>query len=259
LLARKQELILVEQEIRTASARLARLVRLDPFVTLYPAESRPLPVEYLSADMQGGELAATALSNRPELAEHRALVKAACFRLRQAQSGPWLPSLILDVSGGGFGGGRNGFFGDFDGRSDIEAAALWQLQNLGAGDRALVRERASDVRQARLQVVALMDQVVTEAADALARVEARRTQLEQAELAVAAATDGFNRSFRLFTDSGVELILPIEVLQSIEALARAQQNYLMAVIEYNRFQLQLYWALGCPIEHLTTVDNANSP
>jgi outer membrane protein TolC len=248
LLGRKQELLLGEQDISVASARLARLVRMDPFVAIHPAVQRPVPVEYIITGTPGGELAATALANRPELAEHRALVQSACSRLRQAQYGPWLPSLVLDASGGGFGGGPHGFFGEFDGRSDVEAAAVWQFQNLGIGDRAVVRERASEVRQAQLRVVSLMDQVVTEAAEASARVHARQKQLKQAEQAVAAATDSFNRSLKLFTDGGIELILPLEVLQSIAALTKAQQDYLSAMIEYNRVQLQLQWALGFPVD-----------
>jgi outer membrane protein TolC len=251
-LSRQQEVQLAEQGIRVASARLARLLHLDPFVSLRPAETSLLPIEFVSPDTARGDLAATALSNRPELAEHRAMIQAACARLRQAQYGPWLPSLLLDASGGSFGGGRNSFFGDFDGRSDVEAAAVWQFQNLGLGDRALVRERASEVRQAQLRVVSLMDEVVTEAAEAAAGVEARRGQLEHAKQAVVSATDSYRRNLKLFTDGGIELILPIEVLQSASALAKAQQDYLTAVVEYNRAQLQLHWALGFPIDSVTT-------
>jgi len=189
--------------------------------------------------------------NRPELAENQALVQAASTRLRQAQYGPWLPSLVLDAGGGGFGGGRNEFFGNFGGRSDVEAAAVWQFQNLGLGDRALIRERASDVRQAQWRAVSLMDQVVTETAEAAARVDARRRQLEFARLAVTSATDAHQRSLRLFTEGGIELILPIEVLQSIGAMTKAQQDVLTAVIEFNRAQCQLQWALGFPVDSIT--------
>jgi outer membrane protein TolC len=152
------------------------------------------------------------------------------------------------LTAGGFGGGPNGFFGDFDGRSDVGAAAVWQFDNLGFGDRARVRERASEVRQAELRVLGVMDQVVTEAAEAAARVEARRHQLDLARQAVAAATDSYSRNLKLFTDSGVELILPLEVLQSVAALNEAQQDYLEAVIEYNKAQIQLHWAIGSPVE-----------
>jgi outer membrane protein TolC len=248
LLARRQETELAERQVRVAAARLARLLRLDPFVELVPGDAQAVPVDYFGESFADVDLATTALSNRPELMEHRALVGAAVARLREARLGPLLPSLVVDVAAGGFGGGPNGFFGDFDGRSDVGAAAIWEFENLGFGDRARIRERASDVRQAELRVLGVMDQVVTDAAEAAANVAARREQLKLAQQAVTAATDSYTRNLQLFTDSGVELILPLEVLQSVAALSAAQQDNLEAVVEYNKSQVQLHWAIGSPVE-----------
>jgi len=41
--------------------------------------------------------------------------------------------------------------------------------------------------------------------------------------------------------------LPIEALQSAQALFTARQAYLQAVIDYNEAQLRLYRALGWPV------------
>lgn len=247
LLARRQETELTMPHVRIASARLARWIRLDPFVELVPADEQAVPVEYFSESLANVDLATTALSNRPELAEQRAFVGAAIAKLREARFGPILPSLVIDVSAGGFGGGPNGFFGGFDGRSDVAAAAVWEFENLGLGDRARIRERAAEVRQAEMRTLAVMDQVVTDAAEAAAQVAARRRQLDLARQAVAAATNSYERNLALFTDSGIELILPLEVLQSITAMNDARLAYLEAVIEYNKAQVQLHWAIGSPI------------
>ena len=40
--------------------------------------------------------------------------------------------------------------------------------------------------------------------------------------------------------------LPIEVLQSIQALAQSRREYLRTVIDYNRAQFSLHRALGWP-------------
>ena len=85
------------------------------------------------------DLIATGLRNRPELAEAQALVQATLLRLKQARLRPFIPSLAFRYSGGGFGGGRNGFFGDFDARSDADVNLYWELQNLGFADRAIAR------------------------------------------------------------------------------------------------------------------------
>jgi len=246
--ARLQELDLADQDKRVASARIARLLRLDPFLTLVPAEERPVPIDLTDLTQGRQEFAATALGSRPELAESRALANAAAARLRQVQYGPWLPSLLLDYDAGGFGGGPNDFFGDFDGRSDAEAAAIWTVRNLGHGEWAAQRERASEVRQARLRIVDQMDRVVSEVAESLARVDARRAQLDSAQMAVEAAQRSYDLNIKLFREGGIELILPIEVVQSVNALARARQDYLTAVVEHNRAQFELLWALGFPLQ-----------
>ena len=85
------------------------------------------------------DLIVTGLRNRPELAEAQALVQATLLRLKQARLRPFIPSLAFRYSGGGFGGGINGFFGDFAARSDADVNLYWELQNLGFADRAIAR------------------------------------------------------------------------------------------------------------------------
>ncbi len=93
-----------------------------------------------------------------------------------------------------------------------------------------------------------MDRVVSETAQAAARVQARRGQLDAARLAAEAAARSFERNLKLFADGGVELILPIEVLQSVNALLQARRDQLGAIIGYNQAQWQLHWALGYPLQ-----------
>src|SRR5207245_3812604 len=168
-----------------------------------------------------------------------------------------LAGVVLGSTAGGFGGGRNGFFGDYGARGDAEFALVWELKNLTLGDRALQRQRESEVRQALIQQIAEMDRVVAEVAEALSRVKARRAQMESARLAVEAAARSYDLNSKLFKQGGIELIRPIEVLQSLQALARAKQDYLNTVIEYNRAQFQLYWALGYPVQDAKQTDQPN--
>ena len=65
----------------------------------------------------------------------------------------------MRYSGGGFGGGRNDFFGDFDARSDVDVNLYWEVQNLGLADRAIARSRAAQGRAATLQLMKVQDRV----------------------------------------------------------------------------------------------------
>src|SRR5262249_17767675 len=133
---RHEERVRALQEVRTASAELARLLHLDPGGFLLPVEDFRWPLNLPGeewADVPLEDLAAFALQNRPELAENRALIDAALARLRTAEWRPLLPNVIVNYNWGGFGGGPDlkprgprgipalgpsGVIADFGSRSD---------------------------------------------------------------------------------------------------------------------------------------------
>lgn len=225
------------------SAQLAELLRLDPRVELDPLDATAMPVELVSTGKPLAELIRSALENRPELEQSDALVHAACERLRHARYGPLLPSVLLGFSVGGFGGGTGSMLGNSSDRTDYDAMVVWELRNLGMGDRALTAERRSQCEQARILEVAMLDRVSSEVSQAHSQVTSRRKQIAIAESAVERAMNSFrlNRT-RIFEKQG----LPIEVLQAIQSLALTRREYLATVIDYNQAQFRLHTALGQP-------------
>ena len=126
------------------------------------------------------DLITAGLKNRPELAQAQALVDATLSRLKQARLRPFIPSLAFRYSGGGFGGGVNGFFGNFGGRSDVDVNLYWELQNLGMADRAIAKSRAAQQRTAVLQLMQLQDRVASEVVRADKQRIAAGRQLREA-------------------------------------------------------------------------------
>jgi outer membrane protein TolC len=234
-----------EEEVAVSSARLNELLRLDPTTTLLPREPTIVPVELVSGEEPLTELLATGLSNRPELAESSHLVGEAVQRYRREKYAPLLPSAFLAVSHSGFGGGQGSLIDNFDDRFDFDAAAYWELRNLGFGDGAAREEARARYEQARLHNLQVMDRVAREVIEAHAQVNARHRQIAVAESGIRAATDSYQRNMaRIRAGEG----LPIEVLQSIEALDQARREYLRAVVDHNEAQFRLHRALGWPIQ-----------
>lgn len=66
-----------------------------------------------------------------------------------------------------------------------------------------------------------------------------------AEAGITAAQDSYRRSAERIRDGQG---LPIETLQSIQALDQTRRQYVRAVADYNRAQFQLQRALGWPIK-----------
>ncbi|WP_020471768.1 TolC family protein [Zavarzinella formosa] len=258
---RDAELTQAEADILTASARLAQLLNLGPTTRLKPIDGWVVPAPIVPDPVPLAELIAIALMQRPELAERRAEIQEALYALSSAKILPFSPNVILGFSSGTFGGGSNLVssptgvvaangssqtgprFGNFDGRTDFDAVMYWTLQNLGVGNLALIRAADSRAKQANWRERETFNRVRTDVAESHARVNARFLQIDIAAKAFEASQEAYTQDLaRIKGREG----LPIEVIDSLRLLSRSRYEYLDAVIDYNRYQFQLYVALGQP-------------
>jgi outer membrane protein TolC len=242
---RERQRVEVQGRLAVASARLARLLLLPADLPLRPTDPAVVPIALVPEDLPLAELVAQALAGRPELAENRAEIGAALERWRAAKVAPWVPRLRLEYAAGGFGGGQDEFFGDFDGRGDVAATAVWQFQNFGLGNLALMRERRAQYNETALRQAGLEARVAAQVVAAFSEAFARRRQLGISQREVAAARDSYQLNERRIRQAP-EQARPIELLQAIQALFQARQDYLQVVLDYNRAQFRLYTALGNP-------------
>ena len=89
-----------------------------------------------------------------------------------------------------------------------------------------------------------MDLVAREIVETYSQVQARKRQIASAQEGITAAQHSYERNLeRIRNVQG----LPIEVLQSIQALDAARREYLRAVVDYNTAQFRLHRALGWPV------------
>jgi outer membrane protein TolC len=244
----KKSVTLAVGDLEVASAELVRRIRLDPRLVVAPIEPPEAVLRLVPETCPIDELILTGLRSRPELAEAQALVQATITRLKQAKLRPFIPSLALRYSGGGFGGGVNSFFGNFNGRSDADVNLYWELQNLGFADRAIARQRAAQQRTANLELMKVQDRIASEIVRAEKERIAASRQMDEAGRAVPEAQASLDLNLaNIRRGAGLPgATRPIEVLQPIQALAQARADYLGAVLAYNRAQFRLYRALGRP-------------
>lgn len=241
LAIRRNDVLRAEEAVRVASARLAQLLRLDPTTPLVPQEPAMVPIHLFQSDVPVQSLVAQGLMARPEVRESRALVCEAVNRLERERYAPLIPSVLLGVSQGGFGAGVGGDIEGFADRFDADAVAWWELRNLGRGEAAARGEMRSRVQQARWREVSMLDQIAREVVEAHAQVEARQQQLAIAQEAVSLARSSYDKNLdRIQNAQG----LPLEVLQSLQALAQAQREYLRVVSDHNGSQFALQRATG---------------
>ena len=126
LARRRAELRQAEGRILEASARLCRLLNLDPSIRLHPTDAQVVPMPIIPDPVPLHELIAIALMGRPELGERRAVIREALLALEGAKVLPFSPTILLGFSSGGFGGGSDlvvPVFGNFGTRADFDAVA----------------------------------------------------------------------------------------------------------------------------------------
>jgi outer membrane protein TolC len=231
-----------------ASGRVARLLMLRPDVGLAPADARIVPIALVPETIKIDDLLAMAMANRPELRQSLALAGAATAQLREAKLAPFIPRLHVEYDGGTFGGGSNSTMSDFGSSGDGTAEAYWMLHNLGAGDAAQVRARQAEADEAAINVSDVQSRIAEDVVSVVQLTEANRASLETAQQAVRQAAETWQRlhdaSFGLA--SAGHRYDPLQPLIALRDLAQAQREYLGVVIEYNRTQFRLFWALGQP-------------
>ena len=252
---RQRELFEATGQAKVIAARLVELLNLPPTVTVVPIEPALVPLELIPDDASVDGLVAQGLSSRPELAENQSLAEAARLRWRAAKLQPLLPELRLEYIAGGFGGGKNSYFGDFNGRGNGLASARWQIDNLGLGNRAEQRERYSQYQQTLFRKTRIENEVAREIISAHALSEARKNELTPAQKAIEAARESFAQNLKGVADAPKQY-RPIELLQALQALARTRLDYLQVVAAHNRAQFRLYAALGNP--PLTALEGART-
>ena len=251
-----------------ASADLTRVLRLDPSATVSPIEPPNLRVTLISPQEPVDALIPIGLTGRPELASQQALVQAALARIKQERIRPLVPSLILqgspgpsgpggDLMGGVFGSGAHGAGNPWLAREDVSVGLVWELKNLGLGNRALVRERQGEQQQLLVELFRIQDQVAAEIARAHVQVRSAASRVTSAESGLREAGLAYDGSVgelgKVERAGDVEVLVrrAFEVIDALRSLSTAYDTYFLSINDYNRAQFQLYRSLGCPAEILT--------
>ncbi len=239
------------ERVDVASARLSQALSIDAGRRIVPLDPTVVPIELVSLELDKGALISMGLANRPELKETQALVAAACEQHNRQKYAPFVPSVLLGFSTGGFGGGLGNNLSNVNGRYDVNALMSWKVRNLGFGEGAARRETEAQIQQAKFEQVRVLDQVAREVSEAHSQVIHRAERIAITQRAIQSAEGSYERNLSRIRDGQG---IPLEVLQSVQALEDARRAYLKAVIEYNEAQFRLQWALGWPVSALGESD-----
>jgi outer membrane protein TolC len=247
---RREEAAALRGRRAAASARLARLLLLDPAVELTPYEPAVVPLVLIPGETTLRQLVATGLRGRPEVATARAAVGAAGATLRQAKAAPLLPRVQADFIGGGLSGGRGNDFSPLTSQYNAGVAAVWNLEAFGVGNVYAIRGRQAAYDASLMHLREVESLVAAQVVEAAQTSAARYAAMEPAQEAVRQALEMY-RKFRdaSFAMLGAKAQLQFDALEpltAVNSLNQARVQYLQQVVEFNRSQFRLYTAIGQP-------------
>jgi outer membrane protein TolC len=233
----------LESQVRSASAKLAYLLGLDPCTELVPADSELIAFPLADADAPVCDLVAQALAAGPGVKELEAILCLIQQGMADA-AGPsrFLPTFTAQMLEGGFWAGRNDQL-DPANRFDLGVQARWSLTELCTAD---IRRRVAASLQAQAQFTYcdLRGKLTLGVQEAREAILSGREQLKLAEAQIQQAKSAVDLS-----ETRLREAIPgatfSEVLLAQRSLAAARANYLMILRDFDKAQLRLMVLTGC--------------
>jgi outer membrane protein TolC len=230
-----------QENVRLASAKLVQILHLDPIVELMPRDPSVVPLSIVSPKEPLGALVSQALAMRPETQQSAALLGAAQHAKNGAIYGPLVPSVGGQAFFGGLGGGQGSETGNFGESEDYVALLAWRVGPGGLFDFGNIRARQARLRGAALAADKVIDQVANEVITSRTRVQSLADQIATAKQSLSDAEEAL-RLGQERKEFGVGVVL--ETILAEQDLARARNDYLNIITDYNKTQYALLRALG---------------
>ncbi len=251
---------------RLASADLTQVLRLDPRAVIVPVEHDHLQITLIDPARPLEELMPVGMTNRPELSSKQAMIQAAQVGIRREKWRPFIPTVIITgfqtpgdmrMMFGIFGTGADRFMNLWSLREDISAQVAWQVEGLGFGNLARVKEQRGEQSKAIVELYRTQDMVAAEITQSQAHLQSATVRVAEAERALREALLNYDKNYEgLRQTKRIENILeqayrPQEVVAALSRLRAAYDAYFTTVADYNQSQFQLFHALGYPAQELT--------
>ncbi len=199
----EQQAVQSRQEWRVRSADLTQVLRLDPRSVVVPLEHDHLQLTLIEPGRVLDDLIPIGLTNRPELAGHQAMVQQVIAALRREKMRPLTPSIMLNgfqtpselIQAGIFGLGPNSRMNQWEGRDDVSIQPLWQLESMGLGNLARIKEQRGEQSRAIIELFKTQDMVAAEVTRAHARLQSAALRVVQADRALRTGIITFNGNY----------------------------------------------------------------
>jgi outer membrane protein TolC len=228
----KQRLLEAETQLKVALFGLARLLNLDPHREIELADS---PSFFETPQMDASQTLEQAYANRPEMKVMAARQHIAELARRGASESR-LPTVNFVGNVGQQGLSATSAIPDYIYQVTVDVPLF-----TGGRIRAEITKADQEIKKINQERDELRNQVAMEVKTSQAQLESARHEVEVANLGVKLATEEVEQSRDRFK-AGVAN--NIEVISAQDALARANDNQIVALYGYNQSRADLAHAIG---------------
>jgi outer membrane protein len=233
-----------EEHFRVASATLATFLRLDPTVLFFSEDAAVRPVTFIAPDTNVDVLIKSAYQTRPDIRAERDRVESRRHQLRGSEIAPFVPHLIVGLSGH-----EGGLGFEFPGadpsnprpRADYYVGVQWELAGGGVADYFQARVNKSQLETAVVHEQDKSEHVARQIIEAHQAVRSRFLAIEAARRELAAAEEAWAIAIKRL-EQGIGLA--VDVLGANEARTIAATRLVDAISLYNKNQFRLLARIG---------------
>lgn len=240
---RRQTILHLQSQARSASYKLAYLLGLPPCTELVPVDKELIPIDMVDIGECVDALVAKAMANGPGIQEMESIVSLVENAVKQANGpGRFMPNVAFGLAEDAFGGGPGSRL-DYDNRLDVGVAVYWNLTDLfTSGEKHRMMNAQRD--QAHIAYQDLRARLTAGVQEARESIVTGKQEIKLGQDQINYAEQARQRS-KLRIDKLVPGATPTEVMLSLQSLGMAQTNRLNAVRDYNKAQLRLMLLVGC--------------
>jgi outer membrane protein TolC len=228
------------------------LLHMDPSTRLVANWEHLAPITLVDESQSEEELIQQAMAQGPGVAEVATLLSALDEQQRQLRRIGLVPTVSIASGLGAFGGGEGSALGDFGDRTDVGVSAYWDVLKI-MGTKHTREMFAVKRRQAVLEQQKLEARLAAGVKVARSRAVEARKMIREAEVEVDLAIQRYALSKKRM-EAGLLQMPALEMLPAIGILGSARANYLQAVIEFNKAQVELMYLLGRHVPEATYLE-----
>jgi len=260
----EQEAVTARQNWRIASAELTRVLRLDPRAVVEPLEHDHLQITLIAPRRSLDELIPIALTNRPELASHQALIQATLVAIRREKLRALLPTVYMNgfqtpyelIEAGAGGIGKGNKINQWSARDDLSPELIFTADGMGLRNLAQVKEARGMSSQQLVELFRLQDSVAADVTRTQADLQSAAARVAQSEREVKSALINYNGNVeglgqtKRFGNVLIQAFRPQEVVFALQLLMAAYEHYIDTVADYNTAQFAMFHDLGYPAREI---------